>query len=608
MSESSREQHLRAAQQALALGDAEAACGHLRDVLENEFEPRIASAISRIEAGEPVALDELMDTSATFDDVADSGIDADLFGMELVVEEVSPDAIDAAVAELPEVDDHSVMGDPLADVDFEERSAGAAPRMPSKVRYRGVAPPPPVHRSRSSDSWLAHDDTIAPGEADTPDSPEPDDLDDWDFGGASGASASTAKVERQQIGFDELTGAMQPSGHLPGMRDAFVEPEVDDGSLSALPAELVSEPSEYAADPASVPPQSGADTRPPTTGGGHTLWDPPGAEPSGQLADTGAYDVAPDVLSEPDPFDAFAESRLAGLLDAGDVLPAPADAGAAATFDVRMQSRPRQQVVPERDPLSTRPGEAVSEDQRPTRPATEPLRWEPDHARAEVVEPGRAPEPPNARAGRTGRTLSGWRGGEHRLVPDVPTPTADPVETPEPEPPASPAGPSAAQIEATRAAFARQSSFDRRTSQGRSGTTTGHGQNDRSPEALSRGLMEVSDFFIVGELDKAEACLDALDARWPDNAEVAGFHNEIRKAREQRLVNLVEPVHRVPMANAHADAAALAALNPRRMFIVSLADGMATIEDLIDMSGMPPNEARVAIGSLIDLGVLVFDA
>lgn len=675
MSELSREQHLMAAQRALESGDPGEACDHLRDVLENEFEPRIASAISRIEAGDPVALDELIDAPIAFDDVPESGIDADLFGMELVVEDVEPEGADTAdandagaadpdpfsfeglddgdsggdafsfddIASFDEIDGDSGIEDPLADADFEEKPVNASPKIPSRVRYRGVAPPPPVHRSRTSDSWLAQSDTVAPDEPPASDPAEDSDLgfDDWDFGGSPNASASSATIERQQVGFDELEGAMQPSGHLPGMRDAFVDPEPDDGAMSALPAELVPETVGFVEDPVSAPPGA-AETRPPVEMSDATMWADDGGTPVQTEGETASWDAVEEeaavqnALNEPDPFDAFAESRLADMLDAGPAVfdPAPADAGAAATFDVRMRSRPRHPVVPDEsasEKRATRPSPAVpdrvvaqtpsagSEPAPAAKPSTPPrvdtarMRWEPDVERAERSDsptPMPMPAAPSdgaGKRGRTGRTLSGWRSGSQVAVPDT---EAAPSASEAAQQPATPAaaGPSAAQIEATRAAFARQSSIDRRTEQGSPAHRTQHpSQQDDDAAAISNALMEVSDFFIVGELDKASARLDELAERWPGHPDIESFRGEVEKARGQRLLELLEPLDRVPMANAQADAEALAALNPRRMFIVSLADGMATVEDLIDMSGMPQDQARVAIASLIDLGVLVFD-
>lgn len=49
------------------------------------------------------------------------------------------------------------------------------------------------------------------------------------------------------------------------------------------------------------------------------------------------------------------------------------------------------------------------------------------------------------------------------------------------------------------------------------------------------------------------------------------------------------------------------ALDPRAAFIVSLADGATTIEDMLDLCGMPQNEALLILGDLAERRILHFE-
>jgi len=114
-----------------------------------------------------------------------------------------------------------------------------------------------------------------------------------------------------------------------------------------------------------------------------------------------------------------------------------------------------------------------------------------------------------------------------------------------------------------------------------------------------RQMWERSDF--ASALAGANEILE----REPDNVEAA----RLRDAILRQLLNIkrsqLEPLDRVPTVV--SGSLARANLNARTMFIVSLCDGVATLEEIIDVCGIPREDAYDMAQQLLDDGILRFD-
>jgi hypothetical protein len=76
-------------------------------------------------------------------------------------------------------------------------------------------------------------------------------------------------------------------------------------------------------------------------------------------------------------------------------------------------------------------------------------------------------------------------------------------------------------------------------------------------------------------------------------------NSEVRRAAAPR------PSRRsVPYVAVSMSALKSRALDHRQGFLVSLVDGTSTVEDLLDLSGMPEDEALGIVGDLVSVGIL----
>lgn len=108
-----------------------------------------------------------------------------------------------------------------------------------------------------------------------------------------------------------------------------------------------------------------------------------------------------------------------------------------------------------------------------------------------------------------------------------------------------------------------------------------------------------------GDLASAINIYDEVLAAEPGNAEAM----RKRRSADQRMgmirMAALEPLDRAPRADLAA-AAAASDLTPQMMFLLTQADGYATLYDLIDLSGMSTNDATGVLQNLVDLGYLRF--
>lgn len=107
-----------------------------------------------------------------------------------------------------------------------------------------------------------------------------------------------------------------------------------------------------------------------------------------------------------------------------------------------------------------------------------------------------------------------------------------------------------------------------------------------------------------GDLASAlNLCDEVLDTE-PGNAAAMAYRRDARERMAMLRIARLEPLDRAPRADL-AKAAATAALTPQMMFVLTQADGVATLRDLIDLSGQPRDAASEMLLELYDAGLLV---
>ena len=111
--------------------------------------------------------------------------------------------------------------------------------------------------------------------------------------------------------------------------------------------------------------------------------------------------------------------------------------------------------------------------------------------------------------------------------------------------------------------------------------------------------------FDRGDLASAINLYDEVLAAEPGNGEAM----QRRRAADERMglirMAALEPLDRAPQANLVA-ASTATELTPQMMFLLTQADGVSTLHDLIDLSGLSTSEASLVLLSLIERELLRF--
>lgn len=129
------------------------------------------------------------------------------------------------------------------------------------------------------------------------------------------------------------------------------------------------------------------------------------------------------------------------------------------------------------------------------------------------------------------------------------------------------------------------------------------------PAGDNRPRQPVSDLLdrvrvLLGRSDLASAnqLVNEVLASDPGHGEAQSLARDITGRLAMLRVAMLEPMDRIPIQNLAA--AAEAGLSPRSMFVLSMADGSSSLEDLIDLSGMSRSDATEILAELIEKGAL----
>ena len=150
-------------------------------------------------------------------------------------------------------------------------------------------------------------------------------------------------------------------------------------------------------------------------------------------------------------------------------------------------------------------------------------------------------------------------------------------------------------------------------------------------EARETLLRIARDFAAAGAREDALALVDDLLLSVPGDAEVLALQIELRAAGttpRRSVPPMPSPMAAQPAAPVRAAPRPAAAkplpvnlgrtpkvalldgdlrtidIAPKQMFLLSLVDGMANYQDIVDLSGMHEDEAKLMLGQLLALGVI----
>ena len=107
-----------------------------------------------------------------------------------------------------------------------------------------------------------------------------------------------------------------------------------------------------------------------------------------------------------------------------------------------------------------------------------------------------------------------------------------------------------------------------------------------------------------GDLASAQQLVEEVLLTDPGHGDAQALARDIAGRLTMLRLSALEPMNRTPRQDLGAVAGA--GLSPRSMFVLSMADGSSSLEDLVDLSGMSRADALEILAGLIQKGALVF--
>ncbi len=123
-------------------------------------------------------------------------------------------------------------------------------------------------------------------------------------------------------------------------------------------------------------------------------------------------------------------------------------------------------------------------------------------------------------------------------------------------------------------------------------------------EALDALVARMKAAFSAGSFDTARRCaLEALRLQ-PGHRGATHYLDTCDRILEQAVMSRIGDLDRVPVVIMTDENIQWLALDHRAGFILSLMDGDTTLEELLDIAGMPHNDVLRVVGMLLDKGVI----
>lgn len=132
----------------------------------------------------------------------------------------------------------------------------------------------------------------------------------------------------------------------------------------------------------------------------------------------------------------------------------------------------------------------------------------------------------------------------------------------------------------------------------------GESTDDTTRRRITRLLEKAGDWNDAGELDKAVTALDLALSEDPNSALAQKLITRNKDTIMQLFQAFLGDLDRTPQLAKPLHELAGAPINPRAAFLLSRIDGMLTIDELLDVSGMPRLEAYRHLCQLFLRGIL----
>jgi len=136
------------------------------------------------------------------------------------------------------------------------------------------------------------------------------------------------------------------------------------------------------------------------------------------------------------------------------------------------------------------------------------------------------------------------------------------------------------------------------------GAPSDEAKEDRTRRRITALFDKAIEWNGAGELDKAVAAVDLALSEDPNSALAQKLIHRNRETVQQVFQNFLGDLRRTPQLARPLHELATAPISPRAAFLLSRIDGMISIDEILDVSGMPRIEAYRHLCQLYLRGIL----
>jgi hypothetical protein len=137
-----------------------------------------------------------------------------------------------------------------------------------------------------------------------------------------------------------------------------------------------------------------------------------------------------------------------------------------------------------------------------------------------------------------------------------------------------------------------------------SGNAEDQEQSERTTSPGDPLLIDVRDRYAMGDYSGALIIAEGILTNDANNTQARRYADNCRQVLEQMYCAKLGPLNQRPEVGVSADQLRWLSLDHRAGFLLSMIDGSSTVEELLDISGMPRFEALRTLCDLLEQNVI----
>jgi hypothetical protein len=140
-----------------------------------------------------------------------------------------------------------------------------------------------------------------------------------------------------------------------------------------------------------------------------------------------------------------------------------------------------------------------------------------------------------------------------------------------------------------------------------SAASSGKAPRDDAAEAapaVADPVVEMQERFALGDYSGALVMAESMLDENPSHAEAREYAESCRSVLQQMYTARIGPLDRVPIVEVARDQLRWLSIDHRTGFILSLVDGVSSLEMILDVSGMPPLDALRMLFELVQQRII----